>query len=384
MAEKVVINSSRVVQEVSIVSQPNITKVYINNNGGGGANFNLDVSEFGDAPINNVNSIVFEGAIVTDLGSRAVKVQITGAGGVWGSILGILSDQTDLQNALNAKEDLSNKATNLTSPNNTKYPTTLAVSDAVDSLQSQIDTIDFNLGDVIAREMIENALTWMLPAFNGVGGIGYQSNIRVNTNPTHFGNQDNTAFGFGIVGYRTTTTPGSVSGVRRNDGLSIRAFNGVDIVRDFRVNSAISSDCRFSIGWSQSYNAADPTNNDQLGHLNCIYVAKLSTSNNLHIVHNDNAGTATSIDLGSNFPANDPQYKFRMFLRKTSSADYTIQIFRTTLATGVVLASTAYNLTTDLPDLTADLNQIFYITNNASAVNMFLGDYGLILKRTPL
>jgi hypothetical protein len=80
MAEKVVINSSRVVQEVSIVSQPNITKVYINNNGGGGANFNLDVSELGDAPINNVNSIVFEGAVVTDLGSRAVKVEISGGG----------------------------------------------------------------------------------------------------------------------------------------------------------------------------------------------------------------------------------------------------------------------------------------------------------------
>ena len=287
------------------------------------------------------------------------------------------------QAALNLKENSSNKATSLASPDHTKYPTTLAVSAAVNSLQGQIDALDFNIGDVIAREMIENALTWMLPSFNGSGAIGYESNIRANTNPTFFGSQNN-SFGFGIVAYRTGAGGGTISGVRLHSGLNIRNFNGVDIVRDFRVDAAITSATRYTIGWSQQFNGANPTNNDQLTHINCIYVAKLSTSDNLHIVHNDNTGTATSIDLGSNFPANDPQYKFRMFLRKTAAADYTIQVFRTVIATGAVLASAVYNLTTDLPDLTSDFNQIFYITDNGTSTDMYLGDYGLILKRTPL
>jgi hypothetical protein len=252
----------------------------------------------------------------------------------------------------------------------------------IDSLQGQIDALDLNIGDVISREMIENALTWMLPSFNGITAVGYESNIRVNSNPQTFGNQNN-YFGFGITSYNTGVGGGTLSGVRAHTGLSIRSFNGVDIIRDFRTE-LISSGARFIVGWSQSYNAANPTNTDPLTHINCIYVAKLNTSNNLHIIHNDNTGTATSIDLGVTFPANDPQYKFRMFLRKTNDSNYTIQVFRTTLATGAVLASAVYNLTTDLPDLTTDLNQIFYVTDNSTSKLMYLGDYGLILKRTPL
>ena len=81
MAEKVVINSSRVVQEVSIVSQPNITKVYVNNNGSGGANFNLKVYETGETPIENIDEIEFDGATVTDDGGGKVTVTISGGGG---------------------------------------------------------------------------------------------------------------------------------------------------------------------------------------------------------------------------------------------------------------------------------------------------------------
>ncbi len=62
-----------------------------------------------------------------------------GGSSVWGAITGTLSDQTDLQDALDAKqnslgftpENVANKATDLTSPDNTKYPTTQAVSNAI-------------------------------------------------------------------------------------------------------------------------------------------------------------------------------------------------------------------------------------------------------------
>ena len=53
---------------------------------------------------------------------------------VWGNITGTLSSQTDVQNALDAKEDLSNKSTTTTlGTSNTLYPTQNAVKTYVDN-----------------------------------------------------------------------------------------------------------------------------------------------------------------------------------------------------------------------------------------------------------
>ncbi|GAA4362765.1 hypothetical protein GCM10023185_31000 [Hymenobacter saemangeumensis] len=53
-----------------------------------------------------------------------------GGGGTWGSITGLLADQSDLANALAAKEATANKATDLSdSSSNTKYPSVKAVRD---------------------------------------------------------------------------------------------------------------------------------------------------------------------------------------------------------------------------------------------------------------
>lgn len=66
-------------------------------------------------------------------GGVAGYVQVGGGGGIWGSITGTLSDQTDLQSALDAKEDVANKATDFTTLNNTLYPTTQAVQTAINA-----------------------------------------------------------------------------------------------------------------------------------------------------------------------------------------------------------------------------------------------------------
>lgn len=76
--------------------------------------------------------------------TRIIQVSSGSGGGPseWGLITGTLSDQTDLQSALDAKQDdlgftpenVANKATDLTSPDNTKYPTTLAVSTAIGAI----------------------------------------------------------------------------------------------------------------------------------------------------------------------------------------------------------------------------------------------------------
>jgi hypothetical protein len=58
----------------------------------------------------------------------------SGGGGTWGTITGTLSNQTDLQNALNAKEDVANKSTDTAlGTSDTLYPTQNAVKTYVDN-----------------------------------------------------------------------------------------------------------------------------------------------------------------------------------------------------------------------------------------------------------
>jgi hypothetical protein len=249
--------------------------------------------------------------------------------------------------------------------------------------QNALDAIDFEISNVLETEILENALGWAVPPSNGAYGSSYtpvrQTNVIIVQN-----NSSDLFFGPMIAPFETTNVAGTGGGRRRCDSLNFNSFENFVFVNDFRVDNNISNDCRYIVGLSKNYQFAFPTNNDPSVHTECIYVAKLATSNNLHIVHNDNAGTATTIDLGANFLANSNLYKYRFFLTKRSASDYDVQIFRRTLATGVVLASSIYNLTTNLPTSGGFLQQIMYINNNATPTNMRLGDYGFINKFLPL
>lgn len=79
----------------------------------------------GNIAFSEGDRVIYNGTVWERNGASAVS---------WGSIIGTLSDQTDLQNALNTKEDTSNKVLNFVSPNNTTYPTTQAVQDLVSGL----------------------------------------------------------------------------------------------------------------------------------------------------------------------------------------------------------------------------------------------------------
>jgi hypothetical protein len=249
--------------------------------------------------------------------------------------------------------------------------------------QTALDAIDFEVSNVLETEILENALGWSVPPSSGAYGSSYtpirQTNVLIVQN-----NSSDLFFGPMIAPFETTAVAGTGGGRRRCDSLNFNSFENFVFVNDFRVDNNISNDCRYIVGLSKNYQFAFPTNNDPSVHTECIYVAKLATSNNLHIVHNDNAGTATTIDLGANFLANSNLYKYRFYLTKRSASDYDVQIFRRTLATGVVLASSIYNLTTNLPTSGGFLQQIMYINNNATATNMRLGDYGFINKFLPL
>lgn len=80
----------------------------------------------------------------------------------WGDIGGTLSNQTDLQTALNARELLSNKATDLSSNDNTHYPTTAAVKSAIDSA----------VAGLLDYRGVYNANTNVFPSTGGSGSSG--------------------------------------------------------------------------------------------------------------------------------------------------------------------------------------------------------------------
>ena len=226
---------------------------------------------------------------------------------------------------------------------------------------------------------------WQVPNIDGSYNTGTASQyLRLGNAPVVQNAVSDNFFGLSCGVFQTTATAGTIAGIRRNDAINLQTFSNVLFVRDFQVDANISNDCRYIVGVSKNYQFAFPTNNDPSVHTECIVLAKLSTSNNLHIVHNDNSGTATTIDLGVDFPANSNLYKYRFSLTKRTASDYDVKIYRRTLSTGVILESANYNLTTNLPTAGGVLQQILAITNNATATNMRLGDYGLTIKKLPL
>ena len=74
--------------------------------GGGGSG--VEVYDSNNRKIGSSSRLKFPGASFNQDANGSIEITISGSGGTWGSITGTLSDQTDLQNALDAKiEDLS-------------------------------------------------------------------------------------------------------------------------------------------------------------------------------------------------------------------------------------------------------------------------------------
>lgn len=80
----------------------------------------------------------------------------------WGDIAGTLSSQTDLQSALNAKEDISNKSTTTTlGTSNTLYPTQNAVKTYVDT---EISTIDLSAKEDVSNKSVDVTMGGVSPS----------------------------------------------------------------------------------------------------------------------------------------------------------------------------------------------------------------------------
>jgi hypothetical protein len=105
--------------------------------------------------------------------------------------------------------------------------------------------------------------------------------------------------------YGSTVSAGRYTGTR-GSALLFYLKGGFKFVCDVYI-----SDTAFGIGCRQFYgmqgSTVDLTYNDSVlvsSLINCIGIGSDAQDTNLQVFHNDGIGTATKIDLGSNFPAN--------------------------------------------------------------------------------
>lgn len=106
----------------------------------------VDISGKQDTLVSGTNIKTINGSSVLGSGNMVISGG-GGGGGTWGSITGTLSDQTDLNSALSAKEDVSNKSTTTTlGTSDTLYPSQKAVKtyvDAQDATNSFITSVTY-------------------------------------------------------------------------------------------------------------------------------------------------------------------------------------------------------------------------------------------------
>ena len=108
------------------------------------------------------------------------------------------------------------------------------------------------------------------------------------------------------------------------------------------------------------------------------------TQPHLFIIHNDGTGTATSVDLGVNYPANSNLYIYDIKITSTGSSSPTgsggvytgVTVRRTTVSTGATI-STDYTVTSNYPT-GVGINPVLWITNNATAAANSLYYFGAI------
>jgi hypothetical protein len=209
-----------------------------------------------------------------------------------------------------------------------------------------------------------------------LGGIGAATfnNLRINSN---FLLSGNTAyFSNPAIQFSTTATAGTLAWQR---GVPFY-HSGRSLFR-FQPN-IVSAGARYFVGLSSLYQVSNPTNVEPTTLTQTIGVAKLSTSSNLFIIHNDGTGTATSVDLGVNYPATSNLYIYDIKITSTFAGVFTaVTVRRTTISTGATI-STDYAVPGDYPSV--GINPALWITNNATAVANSLYYFGAIGYNTTI
>lgn len=211
------------------------------------------------------------------------------------------------------KESLSNKATSWTSPNNTKYPTTLLVSNSINNLQGEIDNINNTLGSISGITVDGNYNVYVSAAGTTANGTLRNVAYGYGTLVSGSSNFDNTAIGHGsqqnnINGLRDTSV-GSLSGISNTDGSdntligysagSSTIGNNITAIGSYALYN-FNSDNAIAIGYNAAYNLGA---GDVIAIGNNVMYNTTSTSNMIAIgasaLYNSTGTDCIAIGTGS-------------------------------------------------------------------------------------
>ena len=296
------------------------------------------------------------------------------------------ADWTTFNNKQNAlgftPENVANKQTDLTA-SATKYPTVDAVNTGLGTKQNQLNgtgfvkasgtTISYDNSTYLTSSTVitnveKNAYEYR--ALNTTGG-----NVTIIGQPTAgivTSGQGAASGGSGIfasqnrIDYVTSTVAGSLAFFRTTFGSWGGMSSGKVCEWLFgTADAATVAGARTFVGFTASF--ATPNNVEPTTLVNCVGLARLSTSNNWHIIHNDASGVCTAIDLGSGYPSNTLGVDL-IYLRLTFNTNGTVSYLVANKTTNI---STSGTLSTNLPAV--GLYETIWTTNNATALAARLG-----------
>lgn len=228
--------------------------------------------------------------------------------------------------------------------------------------------------EYISNLIHKQNLGWMQPN----NGNATYSFLKSSTNINLSGGSGTNAIPARLV-YETAATAGGVCFARGLSGGSFAAASTVSFwwSRKFEITSNVANS-RFVCALSNQFRLSNPTNVEPTTLINLIGVCKLSTSDNLHFIWNDATGTASTLDLGTNFPANN-----------TTAYTYIFEIYKTFDSTNIVLKlsridvngnvlTTQHTINSDTPALI--MSAVIFGTNNTTASVFSFNDFGTVFK----
>lgn len=237
------------------------------------------------------------------------------------------------------------------------------------SLQSGVSNLEY-----ISNLIHKQNLGWMQPN-NGNATYNF---LKSSTNINLSGGSGTNAIPARLV-YETAATAGGVCFARGLSGGSFSAASTGSFwwSRKFEITSNVANS-RFVCALSNQFRLSNPTNVEPTTLINLIGVCKLSTSDNLHFIWNDATGTASTLDLGTNFPANNTTaytYIFEIY-KIFDSTDIVLKLSRIDVNGNVL--TTQHTINSDIPALI--ISAVIFGTNNTTASVFSFNDFGTVFK----
>lgn len=231
-----------------------------------------------------------------------------------------------------------------------------------------VDAVNTGIGDIIYDNFIRKSLSYYLSTNNSAT---FNNSLRIG-NTSYNGNSVNFEKTAGITLTSSGATPSYVRGTQISTNFATDSFIEYDVKIEIRSNV---STAQGFWGLAYSFALANPTNVNPNTLVRCLGIGKLPTSDNFHIIHNDNSGTATTIDLGVNFPCNNVAgYVYHLKIKKDNASNIVVTLYRID-SLGVITTSTPYTISTDF-DNTITHYAFCYFVDSAASSNLVFKHYG--------